>query len=335
VLITTLLAPYVLGRLRRRWAYTLGVSCFIAASLLLASFTVTGQVLGTFVRNVGTAIVHVTLSLYILDNIKRSDLARAEPIRLSLSVVSWTIGPMAGVYLYDTWGPWAPQVASISASALLLAVFWWLRLADPPVLPSANLSPFNPLANVQRFVQQPRLRLAWVIAFGRSCFWSAVFIYGPLLMIEGGLGKQMGGYITSASQAVLATAFLFGRLAQKVGVRKVITWCLLAAAATSMLAGWAGKDMPLLAGILLVIGALAATGLDGVGGIPYLRAVRPHERQRMTAVYRTFIDFSELVPGFVFAIVLSYFEIGSVFVILGLSLLVVAGLSWRYLPKSL
>ena len=80
---------------------------------------------------------------------------------------------------------------------------------------------------------------------------------------------------------------------------------------------------------------LAASALDGVGGIPFLRAVRPHERQRMTSVYRTFIDFSELIPSFIFAIALMWFPIGSVFVILGLWLAVAGALSWRYLPRSL
>jgi MFS family permease len=197
------------------------------------------------------------------------------------------------------------------------------------------LQPFNPLGNVARFVSQSRLRLAWMIAFGRSCFWSTFFIYGPLLMVESGVGKQVGGLMISASQGLLLCAYLFGRLAHRFGVRSVIGWCFLLMAISSVAAGVAGKEQPYLAMAFLLVGAFAASGLDGVGGIPFLRAVRPHERQRMAAVYRTFIDFSDLVPAMIFAVALSYFEIGIVFIILGGSLTIMGAIAFRYLPRSL
>jgi MFS family permease len=202
-------------------------------------------------------------------------------------------------------------------------------------MPSGNLQKFNPLGNVRHFVRQPRLRLAWMIAFGRSCFWSTFFIYGPLLMVEGGVSKQVSGLMISGSQALLLCAYLFGRIAFRYGVRPVISLCFMAMAISALGAGVAGKAMPYVAMVFMLIAALAATGLDGVGGIPFLRAVRPLERQRMAPVYRTYIDFSDLVPAIIFAVALSYFEIGSVFIILGMSLTLIGAIAFRYLPKSL
>lgn len=335
VLLATLMLPYVLGRLRRRWAYTLGVVGLMTASLFLASFTVAGQIGGMFFRNCGAAVLNITLSLYILDHIKKSDLAHSEPLRLSLSTFSWMIGPASGVWLYTKFGAWGPQLASITVAAILLVLFWILRLSDRVVMPSGTLQPFNPLANVARFVRQPRLRLAWMVAFGRSCFWATFFIYGPLLMVEGGVGKQIGGLMISASQGLLLCAYLFGRLAYRFGVRLVISLCFQMMAVSSIAAGIAGKERPYIAMLFLLFGAFAASGLDGVGGIPFLRAVRAHERQSMAAVYRTYIDFSDLIPAMIFAVALSYFEIGIVFIILGVSLVVLGSIAFRYLPKSM
>lgn len=335
VLLATLMLPYVLGRLRRRWAYTLGVVGLIAASLFFASFTISGQIAGMFLRNCGAGILNITLSLYIMDHIKKSDLAHAEPLRLSLSTFSWMIGPAGGVWLYTQFGPWAPQLASIAVAVALLVLFWVLRLSDSATMPSGTLQPFNPLANVMRFVRQPRLRLAWMVAFGRSCFWTTFFIYGPLLMVESGVGKQVGGLMISASQVLLLFAYVFGRLAHRFGVRAIISLCFLLMALSSAAAGIAGKEFPYVAMFFLLFGAFAASGLDGVGGIPFLRAVRTRERQRMAAVYRTYIDFSDLIPAMIFAVALSYFEIGIVFVILGTSLVIMGALAFRYLPKSM
>jgi MFS family permease len=335
VLTTTLLMPYILGRLRRRWAYTVGIASMIVAASFLASHTIPGQAMGMYFRSCGAATLNVTLSLYILDHIKKADLARTEPLRLSLSTLSWSAGPSLGVWLYTLYGPWAPQAASITAALILFCVFWYLRLSDRPHMPSGTLQGFNPLANVARFAAQPRLRLAWLIAFGRSCFWATLFIYGPLLLIEANIPNQISGYMISASQAMLFGAYFYGKLASRLGVRTIIYSCYLVMATACLAAGLAGREYPYVAIGLLLMGSAAATGLDGVGGIPFLRAVRYHERQRMAAVYRTFIDFSELIPAMVFAVALRYFEIGVVFTLLGLGLVIVAIIAFRHLPKSM
>jgi MFS family permease len=225
---------------------------------------------------------------------------------------------------------------AIAAALLLTGVFWYLRLSDNvDALPSGNIGRFNALSNVRRFAGQPRLKLAWLIAFGRSCFWTTFFIYGPLLIVESGLSKNVGGLMISASQAVLLTAWISGRLAQRRGVRTVIAGAFALACLSSLAAGLAGTSAPYAAMGCLLIGSVAASALDGVGGIPFLRAVRHRERQQMTAVYRTYIDFSELIPAFVFAVALLWLPIGMVFVILGLGLGVIGLVAWRYLPRSM
>lgn len=337
VLIVTLMLPHVLGRMRRRWAYVFGICLMIAASLALASHVVAGQALGMLLRNLGAAVMNITLSLYIMDHIRRADLARSEPLRLSLSTFSWMMGPALGVWLYVGFGPWGPQLAVIASSLFLLLLFWYLRLSDnvtaAPPPPAAE--GFNTLANLRRFLAQPRLRLAWTIAFGRSCFWATFFIYGPLLLVEAGLGKSAGGLMISASQAVLLTAWVSGRIARIHGVRVVIAWAFALCALASLAAGVAGTAAPYLAIAALLMGSVAASALDGVGGIPFLRAVRHHERQKMATVYRTYIEFSELIPAFVFAFALLWLPIGMVFVILSLGLALIGWISWKYLPKSL
>ena len=119
------------------------------------------------------------------------------------------------------------------------------------------------------------------------------------------------------------------------GVRVVLALAFAVTALSSLAAGVAGTAAPYAAMALLLIGSLAASAIDGVGGIPFLRAVRHHERQKMAAVYRTYIDCSELIPAFVFAIALLWLPIGAVFVILSGWLAAVGYVAWRYLPKSL
>jgi MFS family permease len=170
VLFVGLALPLLIRRVPRRWAYSIGVLMLAAASVCLATYSMAGQAGGMFLRNLGASLLSVTLALYILDHVRKQDLATVEPMRLSLSTVSWTVGPFIGVWLYANHGHWAPQALAIVASASLLVLFWGLRLSDHAIIRPGSAQQPSSLANVSRFISQPRLRLAWLIAFGRSCY---------------------------------------------------------------------------------------------------------------------------------------------------------------------
>ncbi len=169
----------------------------------------------------------------------------------------------------------------------------------------------------------------------RSVFWSGLFIYGPLLMIESGLTRTAAGTVISASQIILPSALVFGWVAMRVGVRPVISACFLLIAFGSFTAGMIGGSAPYVMIGFLLFAALASSGLDGVGAIPFMRAVKPRERARMTSVYRTFIEASEIIPGFIFAFVLTFFDTSAVFIVIAVATLSMAIVTWKFLPKSL
>ena len=335
VLLTTIFLPLAFRRIRRRWAYSAGVALIMVAALLFASYTQTGQVAGQYLRGVGAAVLNITLALYIMDHIKKAELARSEPIRMSISTFSWVLGPAIGTLLYSLYGALATQLAVFAAGLILLAGFWYARLNDPQIFTPGTLEKFRPLENIKIFFVQPRLRLAWAIAFTRSCFWSGMFIYGPLLMVEGGLSKTTAGFVISASQLALPVSMVYGRVARAKGVRPVVAFCFAATGAGCLVAGIFGKADATSAVVLLLFASFCATGLDGVGGVPFLRAVKSRQRNEMASVYRSFFECAELLPGVVFSIVLLHFEIGAVFIVLSALLLLMAGLSWVYLPKSM
>ncbi len=335
VLATTLMLPVLLGFMRRRWAYTAGILGAMISAIALASYSLEGQLLGTYFRNASASLLNVTLSLYIMDHVRRQDLVKTESLRLTLSTLSWMIGPALGVFLYDRYGPWGPQLLVFATALLLLVTFWYLKLTDPNVLPPGTMSNKSPLRHIHYFITQPRLRLAWAIAFARSCFWATLFIYGPIVFLQAGATKQFSGLVISLSQAMLLSAIGYGRVAEKIGVRAVITICLVGVGIFAIIASLAGPHNPYVTAAMLLCAAFLCVGLDAVGGIPFLRAVKSRDRQTLTPVYRSFIELSELLPGIVFAFALTFFPTAVVFGIVGAFFFVIAGISWHFLPKSL
>ena len=141
--------------------------------------------------------------------------------------------------------------------------------------------------------------------------------------------------VISLGNAMLFLTVLIGRFAERVGVRRVIVGaCLLSASSMLAAAALAVVGWSVAVAGLLLLAAVWASGLDAVGNIPFLRAVRARERAEMTTVFRTYIDLSELLPSALFALLLSFFGLESVFATTGLVMLAI-GLIARHLPRAL
>jgi MFS family permease len=331
----TLFMPMLIARFARRWVYTAGVVGLVMGSVLFLFDTLPTQMGGMLARVMGASALSITLNLYIMDHIRKTEFVTAESQRMAWSTLSWTGGPALGVFLYTHFGLWAAHAVVVVASVVLLALFWYFRLGDNTLIRPGKTRPANPLANIGRFVRQPRLRLAWLIAFGRSCFWTTFFVYGPILMVVTGEGKLAGGLLVSAGNALLFTALIWGRAGKRFGARKVMATAFAMMTLTLVVSAYAGEAFPRVAALFLLASAFFCIALDALGSTAFMRAVHSYERPQMTAVYRTYLDLSELLPPLVYSVVLAFFGLGAVFATLGLFSAVCGLIVWRYLPKSM
>jgi MFS family permease len=325
--------PALIRRFKRRWVYTAGAAALLAAALLLATATLLGQVGAMLTRAFGAAALNITLSLYVMDYIRRRDLVRSEPLRLMFSAAAWTVGPALGVWLYNEVGHGVAEFLSAASCAVLLVYFWYLRLTENPAVAAATRPPPNPIASIRRFLAQPRLLLGWFVPFSRSCWWAMYFVYPPLFLVQAGKGDFAGALLVSLGNAMLFVTPLFGRLAQRTGIRRPIIIGFiglgLLTTAAGFLHGW-----PWIAAAVLLAGSAFCCLLDAFGNIPYMRAVRPLERPQMTTVFRTYIDLSDLVPQAFYSVLLSFFDIRAVFFACGLFMFVAAAVALK-IPRKM
>jgi predicted MFS family arabinose efflux permease len=152
-------------------------------------------------------------------------------------------------------------------------------------------------------------------------------------MVQSGKGELAAAVLLSLGNAVLFGAAFIGKLARTRGIRRFIIGAFIGAGSLTILAALA-YPWPWVAAGLLLAGALNVMILDGLGNIPFLRAVRPFERPQMATVFRTYIDLSDLLPAALYSVLLSFFDIRAVFFAAGLWMLIAAGIS-RHLPRSM
>ncbi len=332
-LLLSLSIPWLVRRIRRRRVFSLGALLMVAAPLLIAQATPHALVAGMVLQVFGVACLEVTLSLYLMDHIPRQQMGRFEPMRLFYAAGVWALGPWLGVYLKDQVDPWLPFMLASAAAFATLVLFWVLRLKENPAVAPAKGPPPNPIKNLAHYFEQPRLRLAWLLAFGRSAWWMMFFVYAPIYAVESGLDQVTAGAIVSIASGALFAVPLWGWIARRHGLRKLLVAAFGASGLVTLAIALAG-GVPWLVAAALVAAALITGAVDGAGNVPFLRAVHPMERAEMTTVFATYRDVSQLGPPGLFALLLKAFHLPAVFIAGGIGMLVVAYYA-RYLPRRM
>jgi MFS family permease len=326
----TFLTPFIIHRLGRNATYVAGILACVIGMAALATSTVPGLGLGMLGRALSGVIGTVCLILFIVDFIPRQNLVRSETLRLFASCLAWGFGPVIGVALYQRFGIVAPAAVSIAIHLGLILYFKRLRLAENS---RKIVPPPNPLTMILRFASQKRLRLSWLIVFGRSAWWSMFFTYPALYLQDQGIDESWAGWLVGVGNLLLALAPLVRMVAQKLGIRGPIVGAFWLSGALTAGAALL-YDNPLAVCLLLLLAATFIVALDTLGNIPFMRFARPRELPQLATVFRTYVDTAEFIPSAIYAVLLTLFDFRAVFVLSGL-LCVAVGIAATWLPRRL
>lgn len=324
--------PIVIQRIGNYRSFLMGsVAMLVSAALLSVEHPVYFAI-GLFIHVFSIAAVEVSLTLYILAQIPRRALTQFEPLRIFASVLALTIGPILGVYLEQRWSHNLPF--QLSAVFAILGILYFRMLGMHKVdIPKSASNSINPLQYLRSFIHQPRLRLAYGLVLARSCWWTMFVIYTPIYAAQSGLGDLVGATIVSVGTAWTLTVPFWGWIGRKYGVRRLLKTGFVTTSALSLLV-YFNASTPVIASTLLVICALGATMLDGMGNVLFYRAVRGRERSEMTAVFATYRDTGQLATPGLYAVLLGFFTLPVVFLSASIWMLVA---SWycRYIPARM
>lgn len=327
--LATFVTPFLIHRYGRNAIYLVGVACCMVGMLGLATSTLAGLGTGLVGRALSGVIGSVCLILIIVGFVPRQELVRAETLRLAASCLAWGFGPVIGVWLYQHFGIVGPAAAAFSVHALL--VLYFVRLKPPQPAVESTPPPRNPVAMVRRFIGQKRLRLSWLIVFGRSAWWSMFFTYPALYLSDRGVDPSWAGWLVGLGNLLLGLAPVVRVVAQRIGIRRPIVWSFWLGGGLTCAAAFA-YGQPLLLCLLLLAAAVFIVALDSLGNIPFMRFARPRELPQMTTVFRTYVDTAEFIPSACYALLLTTFDFRAVFLMSAL-LTVAVGIAATWLPR--
>jgi len=337
---TAFVIPYVVHRLKPVRTYQLGAVLVMIAPAIMAAGTFTTLFGGLFVRVFAANCLAVGLSLFIMAYIRKRDMGRSEPLRVLMASVPWAIGPTLGLWLYEHHGLAAPFLVSAVVALALIAYLCVVRIDETPILKAAPKKPTNPLSYVPRFLRQPRLRLSYLLIFGRENWWWMIYLYVPVYAERNGLEVAVfgidlpaGGLALSFCSGIQLAVPLWGRLMRRIGMHHHLMGGFIITGALLFLAGLASGDAWIVLA-LLMLSAVSMTSMEAAGNTPFLRAVRSRERTEMSMVYGTFRDFVGLVVPTCYTLILIAYQLDAVFMATGVAMLIYAFYS-RFLPRGM
>lgn len=320
-------------RVGRRWVLTIGVGALIASAALFALGPPWTMTVAIFLRALHSSIFSICTALYVMDYIGKSAIVDVESRRITYSAIAWLIGPTAGTLLWSEVGHGMPFLASGLVAVVLVVYHWRLRYTNHPVLRGPVTPPPRPFAAVPRFFGQRYMRAAYAITLFRAMFWAAVFVYGPLYVIDAGLPVWMAGAFLSTASAMLLCSPLVLRASRRIGVRTMIIvgFGLIIVS----LLGLTALGEPRRVGLAFwLVGAVGGGVLDVLGNIPFMRLVRPRERTAMTAVFTTWREMSFLLAPLLAAGVLLVGPLWMLYPVLAALMLIGVGAA-SILPRRL
>lgn len=333
-----LLVPFAMRHLKRRGVITLGAVLYVIAAICFCMPYTETLIAGLICQMVAAACIEIAMSLFVMDHVPRQELGAFEPKRLLMVGATFIIGPWAGVELAGAFGQSIPFILMGSFAVIFLGMFWFLRLTENPSVTQTFKQPPNPLTFLPKFFKQPRLRLAWGLALGRTSWWIMFFVYTPIFVTDLGFSARVAGMSVALGTASMLLMPIWARIAKRKGTRALLMSGYAIAGILSIavsVASYSGDIAPIwLPVAILILAGVAATVIDGAGNVLFLRAVHPLERSEMTAVFTTYRQTAQLIVPGTLAAILSILPLAAVFGVGGLGFLVMSWLT-TFIPKRM
>ncbi|MXQ13516.1 MFS transporter [Microvirga makkahensis] len=328
----SLCLPNLLLRLGRWPVFISAAAGGIGSAATLASGTLPGLAAGLVLHVLMVLVFENVMSLYVLQYVPRRSLSAFEPRRVLLAGVAYGLGPWLGAWLTENVGAWSPLTLSAACAIVVPLSIILLKPISEPRMPAPSKGVGH--SDVRLFLSQPRLRLAWLLATMRASWWCMYIVYTPILAVSQGLGASVGGLMISIGSALLMLAPFWRRVVEMTGMRRLLLGAYAVSGVGTLATGFLSEVSVWASVAMLLFSAFAMSAIDAIGNVPFLRAVRPHQRMALTPIYNTYRDVAQVAPAGLFAILLMALPLPSVFIMTG-ALMVLASGFCRYLPRRL
>jgi len=265
-----------------------------------------------------------SFGLIIRDNSKKQNLSKNEGVVYSLANTAWVIGPLIAGFVASRFGE--KRVFLLAAVFLFIGFFFFKSIK---VQKCGKQKPDKDIINnfIDFFRDRERI-IAYVLGGGVNLWWTLIYLFIPLLIINSHLGDLWVGYFLFAiAVPLLLFETFFSNMAGKKGFKKIFKIGYLAVAILAFVCFIFSSIYIIL--ILLVLASVGMAMLEPTTEAYFFDISSKKEEYRFYGPYNTAIDSLGFIGRISASLVLLIFPFKFLFILFGVFMFLLFLLSFK------
>jgi len=255
--------------------------------------------------------------LIVKDNSEKRKLSRNEGVVYTFLNISWVVGPLvAGFLLF--YGFYFVFLASAFVMFLAMVGFHLTAMSDLNNIRSRTDNNF--FKNFKQFFRSKDRVLAYILRGGQQFWWSFIYIFMPLYIIDQGIGVRWVGYFLFAiAVPLILTEYYFAKSAGEHGFRKIFVSGFGLISLCAFASFFVGNIFIVMA--ILVFASFGVAMLEPVTEAYFFDILRGKQDSHFYGPFNTSLYVSGLLARLMAAVILIFLPFEYLFVFFGLVML--------------
>lgn len=268
-------------------------------------------ILGCLLYAAGSLRV-TSFGIILRDKSKDNAVSKNIGLITTLLNFAWLIGPLAAGFIAEQLG--IRSVFWFAAGLILISLllFKTFKIQDNRVEKKIDKNTFKVIGE---FLKNKDRRLIYIISGSVTFWWTLIYVYMPIRIIESGLHPNYVGYFLAAVVVPLVLLeYKFGKITAKKGFKKMFVWGHLIVALIALLCFF--MENIFISMGLIVLASVGMAMLEPTTEAYFFDIVKEKERDKFYGPYNTTIDVSSTISTLLIALLLLFLPFKFIFIFL-------------------
>jgi MFS family permease len=253
-----------------------------------------------FIMNLLFTIRLTSFGIIVRDKSAKTKLSSNEGLLYTFANVAWVAGPLIAGWVNGKFGISMVFLLSAFFTFAAFALFKMSGVKSNVVCKKAD---DNIIKNFTEFFKNKNRVFAYLLSSGISFWWSLIYIFIPVYMVENGLGDMIVAYFLFAIPIpLILLEYNFGKLAGKIGFRKVFAMGFAIAALLCSICFFVTNIYWILG--ILVLASIGLAMLEPTSEAYFFDISKEKDCQRFYGPQKTAIDLGQFVAKTISGILL-------------------------------
>ncbi|MBT96864.1 MAG: MFS transporter [Candidatus Pacearchaeota archaeon] len=303
---------------------------------ILALFTISYLLFGLFTNLYSVIILGIIVSILaslgitcsgiiVRDKTRDSSVSKNEGIISTSRNIAFLLGPIIAGFIANRYGITNVFFFAAITMFISLNLLKLMEIKDNRVKKRVDKSSIKVFID---FFRKRERTLSYITSGGITFWWALVYTYIPIYILNNGLGKEVIGYFLAiVTIPLILTEYSFGRLAGKIGFRKIFVLGYLTIGFFTLLAFFFSNIYVILA--LLVLASFGAGMLEPTTEAYFFDIITKEQRDKFYGPYNTTINLNAFMGRIFAAIFLLFLPFKFIFILFGVIMFLFAIVSSR------